>query len=57
MMHAHTVHLALGGLLTPCTMCGAQIDGMFISKDAPGDDTVNYGWLAIMAGIVGTILA
>ena len=25
-MHAHAVHLALGALLTPCTVCGYRCD-------------------------------
>ena len=26
MLHSHTVHLPLGALLSPCTMCGAGAD-------------------------------
>ena len=32
-MHAHTVHLALGALLIPCTVCGTGDHPLY-----PGDD-------------------
>ena len=31
MVHSHTVHLALGALLSPCTVCGYRF--RFVSKE------------------------
>ena len=33
MVHSHTVHLALGALLSPCTMCDTGEYDDFIASD------------------------